>query len=240
MMSLRIPSRGPLSAHKTPFLQLNTYGLSAFQLLLYHPPPSAPLASLPSFPLPSCFSVKKVGYITLGTRPKRHPRVSSTQTPLSGAFPHMYYLNIIRRPEKLGFSHSQREWKKTEQRKRQGESDSFLETWSQDFGAACSVYMTSCAVFSLSAFAGRRATETCAKKRKIKWKVSPSPGLETIKTGWCHSLIQQHTKWDVVARERFVNTEDFVSEEKRNTFSLWILRNKEFLCIRRIWQQMYK
>lgn len=103
MMSLRIPSRGPLSAHKTPFLQLNTYGLSAFQLLLYHPPPppfSFGFTALPSFPLSSCFSVRKVRHITLGTRPKRHPQVSCTQTPLSGAFPQMEHLNIIRRRKK--------------------------------------------------------------------------------------------------------------------------------------------
>lgn len=117
MMSLRIPSRGPLSAHKTPFLQLNTYGLSAFQLLLYHPPPPFGFTALPSFPLPSCFSVSKVGHITLGTGPTRHPQVSYTQTPLSGAFPQMQYLNIIRRTKKKrGFSHC----KETEKRQSRG------------------------------------------------------------------------------------------------------------------------
>lgn len=92
MMSLRIPSGGPLSAHKMPFLQLNTYGLSAFQLLLYHPPPH-PVAfcfpDLPTFPLPSCFSIRKDRHITHGTRPKRHPQVSRTQSPLSGTFPQL-------------------------------------------------------------------------------------------------------------------------------------------------------
>lgn len=37
--------------------------------------------------------------------------------------------------------------KKAKNRQKKRESDSFLETWSQDFGAVCSVYMTSCTVF---------------------------------------------------------------------------------------------
>lgn len=35
-----------------------------------------------------------------------------------------------------------------------------------------------------------------------RMKTQPLPGLETIRKGWCHSLIQQHTKWDVVAWDR--------------------------------------
>lgn len=82
MMSLRIPSRGPLSAHKTVFLQLNTYGLSAFQLLLYHSPPN-PNPPFFSFPFLSQ-SKKKANYRKQGTSPNR-PQAVNIPTALSNA-----------------------------------------------------------------------------------------------------------------------------------------------------------
>lgn len=56
-------------------------------------PPPHPVAfcfpDLPTFLLPSCFSIRKDRHITHGTRPKRHPQVSRTQSPLSGTFPQL-------------------------------------------------------------------------------------------------------------------------------------------------------
>ena len=129
----------------------------------------------PSFPLPSCFSERKV---TLGTRPKRHPRVRYTHERLYRRIPTdaapEYYQNV-------GFSHCDETERRQSRRKRQKESDSFLETWSQDFWRCVLRLHDIMRRFSLSAFSGCRATETCAKKWKIKKKTQPSPGLETIR-----------------------------------------------------------
>lgn len=172
MMSLRIPSRGPLSTHKTVFLQLNTYGLSAFQLLLYHSPPN-PNPPFFSFPFLSQ-SKKKANYRKQGTSPNR-PQAVNIPTALSNA---SYRCSTwVSGKEKTWTFQLQREWKKAEQKKRKqkkrqgGGSDSFLETWSQVWQTVLCLHDIMHR-YSLSAFAGCWATETCAKKRKIKWKLS--------------------------------------------------------------------
>lgn len=172
MMSLRIPSRGPLSAHKTVFLQLNTYGLSAFQLLLYHSPPN-PNPPFVSFPFLSQ-SKKKANYRKQGTSPNR-PQAVNIPTALSNAS-HRCSTRVSGK-EKTRTFQLQREWKKgrAEEKKAKemtgGESDIFLETWSQVWQTVLCLHDIMHR-YSLSAFAGCWATETCAKKRKIKWKLS--------------------------------------------------------------------
>lgn len=64
-----------------------------------------------------------------------------------------------------------------------------------------------------------------------KMKTQSMPSLKTIRKGWCHSLIQQLSKWNVVVRDSLVNTEDFVWEEKkRKTFSCKFSGTKESGC----------
>lgn len=147
MMSLRIPSRGPLSAHKTVFLQLNTYGLSAFQLLLYHSPPN-PNPPFFSFPFLSQ-SKKKANYRKQGTSPNR-PQAVNIPTALSNA---SYRCSTwVSGKEKTWTFQLQREWKKAEQKKRKQKKrqggGKVIASWKlgHKFGRRCSVYMTSCIV----------------------------------------------------------------------------------------------
>lgn len=146
MMSLRIPSRGPLSAHKTVFLQLNTYGLSAFQLLLYHSPPN-PNPPFVSFPFLSQ-SKKKANYRKQGTSPNR-PQAVNIPTALSNAS-HRCSTRVSGK-EKTRTFQLQREWKKAEQKKRKQkkrQGGKVISSWKlgHKFGRRCSVYMTSCIV----------------------------------------------------------------------------------------------
>lgn len=134
-MSLWIPSRGPLSAHKTPFLQLNTYGLSAFQLFLYHPSPPVALPSLP-FLFLLVLVLGKLDTLHMG-QGQRGIRRSALQKDLNLVPSHRCSTWKTECTFPL-----QRDWEKTAEEKKE-ESDSFLETWSQDFGATCSASMTS-------------------------------------------------------------------------------------------------
>lgn len=135
MMSLRIPSRGPLTAHKILFLQLNTYGLSAFRLLFHQHPL---LVSIPSLLLIFTVNAEKreAGYIRAGPMPRRHPQVRFEQlkTVLSVEFPQMCRLNAVREPEKKPFDFAFARMKKDRAgentaKETAGESDSFLEKW---------------------------------------------------------------------------------------------------------------
>lgn len=113
-----------------------------------------PAPHLHTFPLPSCFSIRKDRYSTHGTRPKRHPQVSRTQSPLSGTFPQLQQLNIIRGTKKKRASSDckakdkkkKKKQRKKEQRKRRGRETASWKLCHKIFGATCSVYMTSCTV----------------------------------------------------------------------------------------------
>lgn len=67
----------------------------------------------------------------------------------------MCCLNTVREPRKkekktwdFAFARRMKKHREGENTAKEtgGESDSFLESWSQDFGAMCLVYMTSCIV----------------------------------------------------------------------------------------------
>lgn len=198
MMSLRIPSRGPVSPHKTPFLQLNTYGPSVFQLLLYYAPS----------PYFLVLQLGKLDTVHLG-QGQRCIRRSATRGRLYQVHSHSSSTWILSKEHRLRFSHSREYFKKYRANQKiakgtRGESDSFLETWSQDFGIVVPVYMTSCTISHYL------LCVDAEQQMENKMKTPSLPGLETIRMGWCHSLIQQHSKWNVVVRDSFVNTEDLV------------------------------
>lgn len=131
-----------------------------------------------------------------------------------------YYNKIIRRITNCIFP-MQREWKKRaeegRQRKRQMDerlpgnlvtrcfAPSASSTWDH---VPCLII---CSHLSPS-------SQGLVYEMEKRMKTQPLPHLETIRKGWCHSLMQQHTKWDVVAQDSFRNTKDFVwVGEKRNT-----------------------
>lgn len=170
-----------------------------------------------------------------GTRPKRHPQVSYTQTLLSGAFPQMQYLNIITRTGKLGSAHcKENETRQSPGKDSKGNDEGGgIASWKvgHQILAPCVLSTWHHAPFSLSA----HATETCAKKWKIKQKVSPCLVWKQLEQGWCHTLIQRHAKWDVVAAGIALWTQSTLyRKKKRNTFSQ---EQSIFLYMKkRVWQ----
>lgn len=165
------------------------------QLLLYNPPPPFNFTALPSFLLPFCSSEDKSDILHIGqglrgicrsATNKCFYQVDSTDKALS------------EKNKKKRIFPLQRGWKKTEQRKDSKgngkRKNSFLETWS-DFGAACSVDMTSCIFFDYLIFAGSWETEAWAKKRKIEWKLSPCLVWKQLERAdvivWYNSLLNE-------------------------------------------------
>lgn len=193
MISLRIPSRGPHSAHKTPFLQLSTYGLSSTYGC------SAPTLKSPHPPLqfhrPPFFSLewRQVRYIAHRTRPKGHLQVSYKQMLLLGGIPQIKHYQ----EEKKDFPTAKRMKKdraeERQQRKRQKEEQ--LPGNMVRFGATCSVHMTSCTFFDYLPSAGSWETEAWVEKRKTEWKLRLCLVWKQLERGdvivWYNSILNE-------------------------------------------------
>lgn len=141
MMSLKIPSRGPLAAHKTPFLQLNTYGRSAFLLLLHHPPRVVKSSFL-----------FRVGRMTHIARGQRGTRRSAIHKQMSG------YQEKER--QKI-FPCTAKIWKRQQDKRRERMKwrRKRIASWklgSQDFGMSPAVYVDIIHRLTSSAFSGLR------------------------------------------------------------------------------------
>lgn len=141
MMSLRIPSWGPLSAHKMPFLQLNTYGFSSaygYSSILWNPPPPTPAPA----PLPSLLSLSPLVFEIKVWK----DRGGSKHTPPSDGFLQTAPSNDVTQTKIC---------KQKEKRNRsvEGGAKETAQGWtaSRKIGRKsapeCSVYMTSCTFF---------------------------------------------------------------------------------------------
>lgn len=98
--------------------------------------------------------------------------------------------------KKHGLSNCKEKEKRQSRRKesKRNESDSFLETWSQVWQTVLCLHDIMHR-YSLSAFAGCWATEICAKKRKIKWKLSLRPVWKQLEQAdvivWYNSILNE-------------------------------------------------
>ena len=122
-------------------------------------------------------------------RGQRGTHGSATHKGLYQVYSHRYStLILLEEQKKHGFSHCKEEEKKRQSRGKDTKGndigkESFLETWSQDFGAACSVYMTSCTVSHYLPLLDAERLRDLRKETENKMKTQPSPRLETIRMG---------------------------------------------------------
>lgn len=216
-MSLRIPRWGPLSAHKMPFLQLNTYGFSSAYgySTLYSSTPLLPPCSGTSA-LPSSSFLRRV-------HEKKCEKAEEARIEhLRQVVSNRRCIWVMSRKQK---SLKQNEKRNTAVKDSEGNgkrTNGFLENQSR-VGAQRLCVHDIMHLFWLSAVAWAWARQAWAEKWKMERKLSL--GLIWKQLGeWCHRLIPENTKWDVEIQAGWKNTKGFV----------WGLKQKKRSAIKQI------